>query len=439
MRKITVIAVREYQAAVKTKAFIFSLVALPVLWGGAVAVQVFLKDRVDTTEKRIAVLDYTGRLQGAVLAAAELRNAQEIFDGDGAARRQKGPRYAIEIVEPGSDSIDRATFDLSERVRKKEIMAFVVIGPDVLGPGAEPATSQVRYHSNSPTYDDIQKWLSKPINTRIQELRFAEANLDPRLVEQVTRHVPVQNLGLVAVDAQGNLVKAEEVDEDVSILLSMGLMMLMLMVVMVGASPLVHSVLEEKTNRIAEVLLGSVSPFEMMMGKLIGMVGVSLTIGTIYLGAAFIAVRQAGYASFFPAHVIWWFVVFQALAVLMYGSLFIAVGAAVNDVKEAQNLMTPVMLVIMLPMLVWLNVVKEPTSSFALFTSLFPPATPLLMILRQAVPPGIPFWQPLLGVVLVLLTTVLFVFAAGRVFRIGILLQGKPPKLTELARWVARG
>jgi ABC-type Na+ efflux pump permease subunit len=116
-----------------------------------------------------------------------------------------------------------------------------------------------------------------------------------------------------------------------------------------------------------------------------------------------------------------------------------AIGAAVSDMKEAQNLMTPVMLVVVAPMFVWLNVVKEPLSTSSLVMSLFPPATPMLMILRQAVPPGVPLWQPLLGIVLVLITTMGAVFVAGRIFRVGILMQGKGANIAEMLRWALRG
>ena len=102
-------------------------------------------------------------------------------------------------------------------------------------------------------------------------------------------------------------------------------------------------------------------------------------------------------------------------------------------------MLTPVTLVIMVPLFVWINVVREPTSAFAMFASLFPPATPMLMIARLAVPPGIPWWQPALGVMLVVLTTLLCVYAAGRIFRVGLLLQGKGANLAELLRWVIRG
>jgi ABC-2 type transport system permease protein len=249
----------------------------------------------------------------------------------------------------------------------------------------------------------------------------------------------IQNLSLVSQDAQGKIVKAAETDEKASIFVPMGLMMLMLMVIMVGASPLLQSVLEEKTQRIAEVLLGSIPPFQLMLGKLLGMVGVSLTLATVYLVAAYFGIRRAGLGALFPAHIIWWFVLYQVLAVVMYGALFAAIGAAVTELKEAQSLMTPVMLVAMAPLFVWLNVVREPTSNFATFVSLVPPATPMLMILRQSVPPGVPLWQPVLGIVLVLLCTLFFVFAGARIFRVGILMQGKAPKPSELAKWIVRG
>jgi ABC-2 type transport system permease protein len=93
----------------------------------------------------------------------------------------------------------------------------------------------------------------------------------------------------------------------------------------------------------------------------------------------------------------------------------------------------------MLPLFIWVNVIQEPTSAFSTAVSLFPPATPMLMVARQAVPPGIPVWQPLLGIALVLATTFLCVYAAGRIFRVGLLMQGKGARFGDLVRWVIRG
>ncbi len=123
----------------------------------------------------------------------------------------------------------------------------------------------------------------------------------------------------------------------------------------------------------------------------------------------------------------------------MFGSIYAAVGAACTDMKEAQAMLTPVTIITMLPLFVWLNVVREPTSMFSTLASFFPPATPMLMIARLAVPPGISLWQPLVGVVVVLAATVACVYISGRIFRVGILLQGKAPRVGELLRWVIRG
>jgi ABC-2 type transport system permease protein len=166
---------------------------------------------------------------------------------------------------------------------------------------------------------------------------------------------------------------------------------------------------------------------------------VSLTLAAVYLGGAYWAAYRYDFAQFIPTSLLLWFLVYQMLAVLMFGSLFIAIGASCTDMRETQSMTWPVMLLICIPMFVWLNVIREPNSSFATGISLFPFATPMLMLGRQAVPPGIPLWQPILGVCLVLLTTTLCVYAAGRIFRVGILMQGKGANVGQVLKWVFRG
>jgi len=439
MRKMLVVAMREYQAAVKTKAFIISLVLMPVLMGGGIAFQTVMQDKVDTADKRVAVLDYSGQVYDAVEKAAAERNAKDIFKEEGEQRKQDKPRFIIEKVEPTSDDIDQVKLALSDRVRDKEIFAFIVIPKDVVDPKDEKNRPVVQYHSNSPTYDDFERWVYGPINSRIRELRFQAAHLDAELVGRLNKSTYVRSFDLTSVDESGNIVEAKATNKLANIFVPMGMMMLMFMVVMVGASPLMQSVLEEKMQRIAEVLLGSIPPFQLMMGKLIGVVGVSLTLASLYLIGAFVVVHYSGFGAMFPSAQVIWFVVFLILAVLLFGSLFIAIGAAVSDLKEAQSLMTPVMLLVVFPMFVWLKVVQEPSAPLSIILSLIPPATPMLMTLRQAVPPGVPIWQPLLGIALVLLTTLFCVFAAGRIFRVGILMQGKGASLGQMMRWIVRG
>jgi ABC-2 type transport system permease protein len=441
MRKVIVIAVREYQAAVRSKAFIIALLALPVFMGGGIFVQMLMKDRVDISDKRIGIVDQSGKLLDALTKAAEKHNSEDIFAGEGDERRQIKPRFVLSAFDAGPETVDELALELSNRVRNKELFAFVIIRPDVAALEGKGGTdeSPVLYHSNNPTYSDVPDWLGQVINREVQTLRLRQLNLDPKVVQQATRPIEVDFRQLVSRDESGTIQEAKKANRLAGVFVPMGFMMLMFAMIMVGAQPLMHSTLEEKMNRIAEVLLASVSPFQLMMGKLLGMVAVSLTMLTIYLGTAAYAVFHAGYGSMFPGYLVIWFVVFQVLAVLMFGSVFCAVGAAVTDLKEAQSLVMPVMLIVVAPMFIWLNVVREPNATSSVVMSLFPPATPMLMVLRQSTPEGVPAWQPVLGIGLVLAATAVCVFAAGRIFRVGILMQGKGARLGEMMRWAVRG
>src|SRR5262245_15351592 len=331
MRKTIVVALREYQSSVKTKAFLIGLVMMPIMFGGGILVQALLRNNVDTRDKRVAIVDYTGQLFVAVENAAKLRNETLIYEGTGAERRQIQPRYILERVEPGETEPARMSLDLSERVRKKDLFAFVIVDRRALEPGFNAGEDRINYHSESPTYNQIQQWIAGPLNERIQQLRLQAANLDPKVVRAATMRIPVGNLGLVEVDASGAPVRAAETNIAANILVPIGMMLLMFMVVLGTATPLMNSVLEEKMQRIAEVLIGSIPPFQLMLGKLLGTVAVSLTIAAVYLVGAFEALKWSGYSQYFPWHLMSWFIVYQTLAVLMFGSIFIAIGAAVTD------------------------------------------------------------------------------------------------------------
>jgi ABC-2 type transport system permease protein len=252
--------------------------------------------------------------------------------------------------------------------------------------------------------------------------------------------VPVVVKGLSEIDRQtGAIAEAKDENPAVSILAPAALMILMFMLLLVGSTPAMQGVVEEKMQRIAEMVLGSIRPFELMIGKLLGLMGVSLTLSALYLGAAYWAAEHYEVADLVSPALIAWFVVFLVVAVIMYGSLFIAVGAACSDIRDTQTMLWPVMLVAMLPLFVWINVAREPTSTFSTAVSFFPFATPMLMLLRVAVPPGIGWLQPTLGLLVMLATTVLCVYVAGRIFRVGILMQGKGASLRDLTRWIVRG
>jgi ABC-type Na+ efflux pump permease subunit len=203
-----------------------------------------------------------------------------------------------------------------------------------------------------------------------------------------------------------------------------------------SAPQLMNAVMQEKMSKISEVLLGSVTPFELMMGKLLGSAGMSLVLALVYLGGGVVLALRSGYAAVITPELIGFFLVFMVLAVLLYGSVFIAVGSACNDLKDAQSLITPVMLVAIVPMFAWQAVQRSPSSAFSVAASLFPTATPFLMQLRLALHPAPPWWQVVLGVVVCAATTVGCVWAAGKVFRVGLLATGKSAGFGDMVRWL---
>jgi ABC-2 type transport system permease protein len=446
MRRVLVIALREYLAAVRTKSFVIGVLLMPILMGGGFIAQALLKDQVDLRPKQFAILDRSpGEQFYPVLEqAVQLRNRKVANPEEGP---QTKPAYHLEQVAVAPDSdLSSLRLALSDRVRKGELTGFLEIGANVVQPpestsgSTSPEPNALRYQTNRPSYLEFPKWAEATLSADVFSKRADKKNIALVEVTAIVQPVPLLNKGLTERDPRtGEIREAPDQNPIVAFLLPGGLVILMFMVVLMGSAPLLHGVMEEKMQRIAEVLLGSVRPFQLMLGKLLGMTAMSLTMGGVYLAGAFWAVQHFGYAEYLSIDLIAWFLIFQVLAVFMYGSLYTAVGAACTDMKEAQAMLTPVTLVTMLPLFIWVNVIQEPTSAFSTMVSLFPPATPMLMVARQAVPPGIPVWQPLLGIVLVLATTLLCVYAAGRVFRVGLLMQGKGARFGDLVRWVIRG
>jgi ABC-2 type transport system permease protein len=466
MRKIMVIAIRDYLAAVKTKSFIISLVMMPVLMGGSAVIQVITKKLEDAGEKRFAIVDRSPdqKIFAALQAAAERRNEIEIFDPD--TKKQKEPRFVLERIEPSlpaPEAMKEQRYELSQEVLGGKYFGFLEIGSDVytyaplprpkpssldelanvLGkPLADkvPDPQRLRYQSKTPQYSLFSRWATAIVNEVVQQKRWADAKQSRAIVQAIQQPVPIAPKGLSSRSAQTGMIQdAATENQVVQFMVPAILVVVIFLMIMVGATPLVGSIMEEKMQRIAEVLLGSVRPFDLMMGKLLGTVAVSLTIVSFYLVGGFWAASHYGFADLLSPGIIAWFFVYLVLAILMYGSLFIAVGAACTEAKEAQTMLMPVIMIAVIPMFVLVNVAQEPNGLLATTFSFFPFATPMLMMARQAVPPGIPWWQPVLGMILVLATTTLCVYAAGRIFRVGILMIGKGAKMSDLLKWVFSG
>jgi ABC-2 type transport system permease protein len=336
MRKTLVITAREYMAAVNTKAFVISLVLLPLMMAGSFFVQHLSQKIGDQTTKQVAVLD---RTPGAVLfpvieRAAQARNASEIFDKK--TGKQMHAKFVFERVEPApiedADAVMRQRFEWSERIRNGGLFAVVEIGQDVVSPKisrAAPAADAgarsgdlsadekiaaaeafigepnlIRYTSNRPTYTDLTAFLQRTPQQEIYLRRMEAAGLSADKVLPLLIPPQVASRGLINRDTSGKLNEDTKVNRVSAALLPVLLLTFMFMIVLVGTSPMTTNVIEEKQLRIAEVLLGSVRPFELMMGKLLGSVGVALTLAALYVGGALLAVNQYGLGKYVPPMVL---------------------------------------------------------------------------------------------------------------------------------------
>ncbi|MEL7497135.1 MAG: ABC transporter permease [Planctomycetota bacterium] len=465
MRKILTIAAREYKAMVGTKAFLISIIMMPVLMLGSLLAMELLQNNGEITDRKIAVIDHSGAFVDPIQASAEkLAEQMEILlqQNDGQMPKQgfgqfSKDRYVIEVIS-SKDIDDQFRLLLSNRIREQDLYAFVEIPASIVDSepslnegeinpnevvnveGAEKAeSSEIRFYSQGASLADARGWIAQIINSELKRRRLEAADIDPVAVANASSPVDVVGMALVEKSADGSISVEKGNDPLTAIFLPMGVMMLMFMVIFMAAQPMLESVLEEKSQRIAEVLLGSANSFQLMSGKLLGTVAGSLTVFAIYLGGMYAFASYKGFTDQIPFEIAPWFILFQVMGVLFYAAIFLAIGASVSQLKEAQSMLLPVWMLMMSPMFVWLILVRDPLGSTAVYFSMFPPAAPTAMMLRMATGQAIPIWQPLVSAALTLVSTIVIVYVAARIFRVGILWQGKTPKLTEIVRWAFKG
>jgi ABC-2 type transport system permease protein len=245
------------------------------------------------------------------------------------------------------------------------------------------------------------------------------------------------------VDKRGSQVEISSVDTARQ-WAPMVFVYLLWVAIFTNSQALLTNTIEEKSTRVIEVLLSSVSPFELMAGKIAGMAASGLTVvGTwaicIGIGLAVVPGMLGGKDASFggiivdPLYLLSFLFYFLS-GYLLYASLLVGIGSVCNSLKEAQNLMLPIMIPLMLPLMAMVLVSQDPNGTFARVMSFIPLFTPFVMMNRAAGPP--PLWEYLATTVLMVVSVYLAVRGAGKVFRIGILMTGKPPRLREIVRWM---
>jgi ABC-2 type transport system permease protein len=371
-----------------------------------------------------------------LLRAVAEKNAKDAYDK--VTHSQIEALYVLKMVTPSAGDAEEQRLALSERVRGRELFAFLEIWPQALHPGQEtkPAAPSVAYYTNAGGIDTTRNWLRDPLNRAVRSVQLAQLGVEGSHFEDLLAPVSIDPLSLLARDAKtGALQQAKKKDEIAEFAAPFGIVMLLTMIVMIGTAPMLSAVTEDKNQRIFEMLLGLATPMELMAARVLAALGRSLTSSAFYIFGAVLALQGMAMLGVVPLQLLPWFFVYLVADVIMLSSFAAALGAACNSPQDAQNLAIVLLAPVMIPLFMMMPVMTVPNSAVATVMSLIPPFTPVLMLLRQSMPVGIPAWQPWVGLVGILLWTVGGTWVAARIFRVGILMQGQPPKLSEIIRW----
>ncbi len=434
-KKIFAIVRREYTERIRTKAFWIATLIIPFLFVGLFIVQIAIA-RKSGGERRLAVVDMTGHLY-APLASELTHPASTAVAGEGSggdemksegAPKRQSIRWVVE-QRPVTGDLEKTKEVLRKEVLAKKLNAYLILDP------ARLKKDEVEYYSTAVSEWMTQNQLERAINhVRLRE-KIVAHGLPPEVGNELDKRV---DLRAFKITESGT---AEE--KGAGIIAAMVFFFLMYSTFFMYGYQVMRGVIEEKSNRIVEIVIASVRPTELMLGKIIGIGLVGLTqyfawsLIAMNLSLPGIASMLAGsdMAPKIPLSMLGYFILFFLFGYFLYASIYTAIAAPFNTDQEAQQLAMIPMAMIVSGIAVYPAVMNNPSGGLAVFVSLLPFTAPLMMFLRTALG-QVPAWQILLSVALLAGTTVGLAWFAGRVYRVGILMYGKKPTIPEILRWV---
>ncbi len=479
MRRTLLIALREFLENVRTKGFWMGILLFPIL----IIVSGFLPGflaRKATATRNFVVLDPAGHYLPLISAAVaqddrSRQNRARLSEPTLDSKRSKvsgiptadpSPASAIRsrfrLVPTPSEVTDRTelsdqeaalrpflTHEHSGMGSSNSLFAAVVIPRD-FGPGF---TNALRYWSANQADTDLRDLVEGTVRTEFRRHEYARLGLDSSVIAQTEAlRVPMAQLNPSKASGSERVGLADQLTQWAP----SAFVYLLWVAIFAVSQMLLNSVIEEKSNRLIEVLLSSVTPAQFMMGKLLGIAAVGSVMLTAWLGSLFsVALWQShvaaahavagSAASELPAAVVslignsWLlpaFVFYFVCGYLLYAGIFLTIGSLCNTIKDAQNLMGPMMLILMVPLFLMPFIPRDPNGPLASALSWIPLYTPFVMMNRVAARP--PLWE-VIGTSLGLVGFIgLVLWGCGRVFRLAILRTGQPPRLLELFRWITR-
>ncbi len=438
MSNIGIIIGREFNERVRKKSFIITTLLMPLLMVAMMIAPslIMLYSTGDT--KRIAVIDHSG------IVATQLESGEEI-------------QY-----EPTDLLVEDARSVLTDYFGVLEIGEDVMTNPN-----------NIRLYANGSTSLAFEESLEDDISDIIEREKLKEYNIHN--LDEILSEVKTT----VAITTFRNDEQSEEEGADaqakssaLSTAIGFILGMVLYFILILYGAMVMQSVIEEKNSRVLEVMVSSVKPFDLMMGKILGIASVAtvqlLIWGVLIVGTAAIALpalipadvmqsveaMQAGTLDMtqegispqminaistatdvhYLTMIFVWLLLFTIGGYLLYSAIFAAIGSSVDSVQDAQQLQTPVMLPIIVSIFVMMTIINDPNSPVAVWCSYIPFTSPIVMMAR--IPCGVPTWEILLSLGLLYATFILMVWLAAKIYRVGIFMYGKKPSFKELWKWI---
>ena len=491
MRKIALVARREYAEHVRTKGFWIGLLAFPLILALSVVVPILLSETKQA--RTYAVIDHSGfvlqEVEKGILVedlGIVLRDAAERYRDGGQAweRLPDAVRAAakgyvsldeaerpalVQDLAAGEDEVAARLVEWWQQVSAEELETLdlelsrsryvrVEVGDDppaalnrmvndgllfayfVISPDPVASDEGCKYISLNLTDQDLRHWFADQVFQVVRARRLEQAGLDAETSDWL--QTPV-HFAERKVDKRGDEAEVSTVDI-VQQWAVIPFVYLLWMAIFINAQTLMTNTIEEKSSRLIEVLLSALSPFELMAGKIAGTAAVGLTLVFTWVVCVVVGVVIApvaleddvasivGIAST-PLY-LWSFVFYFLAGFLLYACLLVGAGSLCNSLKDAQSLMLPLLVPLIVPLLTMIPITQDPNGTLARVMSYIPLFTPFVMMNRAAGSP--PLWEYLATTVLLLLSIYFAVRGAGKVFRIGILMTGKPPRVGEVMRWL---
>ncbi len=476
MTRVFYVASREFLATVATKGFVIGLLIAPalILLGVALVPRLLALREAPSIDGEIAIVDPTGEVAAGlrahldpaavagrrgelverVLSATELpEQVRRLASGVGRGAADEVmqtalgsvPHLEVSVLPVGVDvEREKTTLIPDDDVDGRLALVIVHGNATTLARAPDPApagryeAAAGRYEAAAGTYDlFVRRGLDNRIISEIRsglrdaiiDARVRTAGLNRNLVENLTRVRPPPSVVVTAEEERSRSGAFDQV-------LPIAFMILLMVSVMTGGQSLLTNTVEEKSNRVVEVLLAAVSPLELMTGKILGQMAVGFVVLGVYIAMGLAALASFALFGLIDAWLIGYLLIFYVITYLIIGSMMAAVGSAVSELREAQALMTPFMLLLSAPWMFWWYVAANPDSTFSLVLSFIPPMNGFVILVRLASFSPPPAWQVWLSITVGVLEVFGALWVAAKVFRVGLLMHGKPPNLATLVRWV---